>query len=82
MNRWECQHPECNRQVTGCGGAIGLRAIGWYFKPGPIIFCPIHRPDPIKCKDSTDEKPFLCSQCQGDEEAKRLQELIDSHGVT
>lgn len=49
MNLWECDHPDCNASAVGEGGAVGLRAIGWYFKPGPILYCPRHRPDAIPC---------------------------------
>jgi len=47
MNLWECDHPGCKCTAVGVGGAIGLRAIGWYFKRGPIIRCPNHRPDKL-----------------------------------
>jgi len=49
MNKWECEFPGCKSTAVGCGGAVGLRAIGWYFKPGPKIFCPNHRPDKEDC---------------------------------
>ncbi len=51
MNKWECEHPGCKRSCIGIGGAVGLIAIGWYFKPGKgialsaQIYCPEHRPD-------------------------------------
>lgn len=50
MNYWECDQSGCQSKSHGIGGAIGLRAIGWYFKKGegitrpPIIFCPQHSP--------------------------------------
>lgn len=44
MNIWDCQHPGCSRVAYGVGGAVGLRAIGWYFKIGPVILCPQHHP--------------------------------------
>lgn len=34
MNLWECCHSGCHTTATGKGGAVGLRAIGWYFEPG------------------------------------------------
>lgn len=50
MNIWECLFPECGLTVAGLGGAIGLRAIGWYYRKGagfsgPTIMCPRHRAD-------------------------------------
>lgn len=39
MNLWECDHRDpatgkrCRSVAYGCGGAIGLRAIGWHFEP-------------------------------------------------
>ena len=78
MNRWECQHEGCPNSVIGCGGAIGLRAIGWYYELGPLIFCPNHRPDGtlergnLHDPDAEDtDKP--CSLCQADAEARRIQ---------
>ena|ERR1700760_3915739 len=44
MNIWECHHPDCTNRVVGVGGAIGLRAIGWYFELGPVLYCPNHYP--------------------------------------
>ena len=51
LNVWECQHrgafadfQGCERRAYGLGGAVGLRAIGWYYQPGPEIFCPEHHP--------------------------------------
>lgn len=44
MNLWACEHPGCRVTATGEGGAVGLTAIGWWFQPGPIIFCPWHHP--------------------------------------
>ena len=54
MNLWECERPGCKSTAVGCGGAIGLRAIGWQFIAGetkmmmtlgPTILCPLHRTD-------------------------------------
>lgn len=33
MNKWECDFPGCKNTAVGCGGALGLRAVGWYFNP-------------------------------------------------
>ncbi|MAT84097.1 MAG: hypothetical protein CMD39_07380 [Gammaproteobacteria bacterium] len=50
LNLWECEHRGCTAAAAGTGGAVGLRAIGWYFRrgsggSGPTILCPNHRPD-------------------------------------
>lgn len=51
MNEWQCDEGGCMSKAVGVGGAIGLRAIGWYFKRGqhdkhgPVILCPLHRAD-------------------------------------
>jgi hypothetical protein len=84
MNLWECCEPGCPRKCVGCGGAIGLRAIGWYFVPGwgSNLFCPRHRPDGSTLRtelhgsqDGDDEgKP--CSSCQADAEATEIQERL------
>lgn len=37
MNKWECDFPGCKSSAVGCGGAIGLRAIGWHFQRGAPI---------------------------------------------
>ena len=88
VNRWECDQPGCDRQCVGTGGAIGLRAIGWWFLPGPRLFCPAHRPDPatepIGEPDPRDkwvgshgpEAPYPCSMCAADREADYLQDAI------
>lgn len=34
MNEWKCCESGCGTKVRGEGGAIGLRAIGWYFAAG------------------------------------------------
>ena len=71
MNRWECE--ACDQAATGIGGAIGLRAIGWYFRPGPVILCPRHRPDRVECRD----RPGVpCAICAAEAEAQRAQALI------
>jgi hypothetical protein len=84
MNLWQCDVPGCKITASGTGGAIGLRAIGWYFLPGPVIRCPAHRPDSIPCigdprttDDSVRGQP--CSQCQADIEAVIIQHAIKDH---
>jgi len=62
VNRWKCDHPDCTRECVGTGGAVGLRAIGWWFVYAGPIYCPAHRPDPI--------------HCAADQEAERWQKLI------
>jgi hypothetical protein len=60
------------------GGAMGLRAIGWYFKRGPVLFCPAHRPDAsILCKLAPKSKGMPCSQCTGIVEAEKFQQFIE-----
>lgn len=77
MNLWNCQAEGCKSTAVGCSGAIGLRAIGWYFEFGPLLFCPAHRPDPIdgdgKFLDCTEKN---CSQCAATQEAEKWQELM------
>lgn len=86
MNKWECEYPECTATAVGVGGAVGLRAIGWYFKrgdgvslKGPDIYCPFHRPDPIPCegKYSTDNHGNDCSECAGERQATGIQAFIN-----
>ena len=83
MNLWECAKQGCDAKVTGCGGAIGLRAIGWYFEPdymrGPTIFCPVHRPDMAPCVDpdtAPDERCGACPHCAADRDATHLQRVL------
>src|SRR5258706_14173648 len=54
MNQWNCEEQGCAASAIGCGGAIGLRAIGWQFELGrkaegfphpPMIRFPKHRID-------------------------------------
>lgn len=75
MNGWQCQAPGCTITAAGVGSAYGLRAIGWYFREGPIIFCPRHRPDPVVCHESID--PISCEICAATDEAKHWQDLIE-----
>lgn len=46
MNGWQCEYPGCPYKCVGVNGAMGLRAIGWYFVPGLTnnCFCPYHHP--------------------------------------
>lgn len=78
MNLWECEHPGCKNTAIGTGGAIGLTAIGWYFIPGPVILCPAHRPDGIRCTDpdGTDSPNGKCSICKAQLEADKIQSFI------
>lgn len=82
MNLWNCQHAGCDRTCCGVGGAVGLRAIGWYFKRGPIIFCPEHRPDGINGKGKyLDCHKKNCPQCKGSQEAEKWQALINKEAT-
>ena len=79
MNRWDCQEPGCENSCAGMGGAVGLRAIGWYFEPGPRIFCPFHRPDPAT---STEARYMGCTEdycapCRAQAVANFFQSLIE-----
>lgn len=80
MNKWECTHPDCDVTAVGAGGAIGLRAIGWWFEPGPLLFCPAHRPDPVPChqKDNRDHEGTPCRMCRAEDEASRHQKIIQA----
>ena len=79
MNKWECEHPGCTSAAVGVGGAVGLRAIGWWFELGPTLFCPVHRPTPILCRDEGDNRGKPCGQCAGEEEANLIQHAIRHH---
>ncbi len=85
MNAWTCNAHGCRSIAIGVGGAVGLRAIGWYFVPGgtadcdqhlrlPIILCPGHRPDPIKCKEIV--ALLECPLCRAEDVASELQKMI------
>jgi hypothetical protein len=58
----------------GTGGAVGLRAIGWWFVYGGPLLCPAHRPDPIACTQVREQTG--CQLCAADQEAERWQALI------
>jgi hypothetical protein len=64
MNKWECQAPGCRAVAFGTGGAIGLRAIGWHFRAGPILYCPVHHPAKLKCRDDPTRDCSLCFATQ------------------
>lgn len=77
MNLWECDFPGCKSKSVGVGGAIGLRAIGWYFKIGKGLFCPNHIPYPTEiCKDYGDVHG-KCPYCTAEKWASNLQKLIE-----
>lgn len=73
LDQWDCEHPGCESSAVGVGGALGLRAIGWYFVPGPIIFCPLHRLDPSEVKHEECDNSGPCSFCRAEQEAETLQ---------
>ena len=77
MNIWRCDFPGCDRSCVGTGGAVGLRAIGWWFVRGfqNNCFCPAHRPDPVKCLESAQES---CSACAGELEADKWQRQMQA----
>lgn len=74
MNRWHCGQHGCPSTAVGTGGAIGLRAIGWYFVRGPVLFCPVHRPDPtldrVNLHDRETDDGTPCSACASEIEAQ------------
>lgn len=78
MNKWECQGPDCTNSIVGVGGAMGLRAIGWYVVTGPVIFCPVCRPDPMPCVQTKERAGTSCTFCRGEQEAYSFQEAIRS----
>lgn len=94
MNRWQCDHHDCDVTATGAGGAIGLLAIGWWFGhtlegvggDGPYaLLCPAHRPDPVPCDqpyapESQHGKP--CPQCAAEHDTKEWQRIIQAEVVT
>jgi hypothetical protein len=83
VNLWECQHPGCKSTASGCGGAAGLIAIGWYFTPGYALFCPFHRPDPQTCEENPKDRPDPrpCSLCRAENVADAWQAQINlTHG--
>ena len=85
LNKWECEGRDangkrCDSTAIGTGGALGLRAIGWWFSIGGPIYCPVHRPDPITCRNPdgvADRVGVSCSLCAGDAEARTIQTVIE-----
>jgi len=59
--------------VVGVGGGIGLRAIGWWCRPGEAILCPPHRPDVRPCRDRPGQ---TCQLCAAEHEARWNQLLL------
>jgi hypothetical protein len=78
MSKWECGHHGCDVTAVGSGGAVGLRAIGWWFEPGPHLFCPAHRPDPSPCHQeyNAGNEGKSCPFCTAEAEAHGHQEAI------
>ena len=79
MNLWRCDYPGCTYEVIGLGSAVGLRAIGWYFMVGPVLFCPRHRPDKVSCADGMSDSSDDCEQCSlcaGEREAALWQWMM------
>jgi hypothetical protein len=79
VNLWECAEPDCKHIALGEGGALGLRAIGWYFVVGEPLKCPEHRPDGTldhNTRFCEVEPGQPCSSCQAEQEAARLQPMI------
>lgn len=74
MNLWECMHPGCKNTAVGVGSGYGLRAIGWYFKRGPTLYCPSHFPQTLPCKERPGNPP--CPFCAAESQEEPLQEMI------
>lgn len=84
MNLWECEHPGCKSTAVGVGGAVGLLAIGWYFRRGipSKLFCPIHRPDEIPCVELGEHLGKPCPTCAAEKVACALQAMaVDLGGM-
>ena len=90
MNKWECQEPGCESTAVGVKSAVGLVAIGWYARIVPgrhmDLFCPVHRPDGIPCKEQAgeyDTRTFAermnCSSCAAEQEALTWQHHMGIH---
>lgn len=85
MNRWTCDERGCTASAVGVAGAVGLRAIGWFFQRNPntmaTLFCPMHRPkvEAIQSRlhDGEDErnvgKVHACGVCAAEFDAARYQ---------
>jgi len=81
MNKWECSALGCDSFAVGFGGALGLRAVGWFFEVGKPLLCPLHRPDPTMERASDGVSSLCpaagpCTLCAADREAARLQYAI------
>lgn len=84
MKLWQCSHHGCSAQAAGTGGPIGLRAVGWYFVPGELLYCPMHRPDLVPCgafggANGSEPAGEMCSLCSAEIEADLLQHLVRAH---
>ncbi len=73
LNQWYCDQAGCRSSAVGVGGALGLRAVGWFFALGPIIRCPNHRPDPSNLKHEACETEGPCGYCRAEQEADAFQ---------
>lgn len=82
MNKWECNFPGCDVIAIGSGGAVGLRAIGWFFQLGSlrplraaVILCPAHNVDvaAIECRMHPGSP---CRSCAVEAAAMRIQAAI------
>lgn len=78
MNLWRCNAIGCDSTAVGTGGAVGLRAIGWWFKRGPILFCPRHRPDKEPGNSEYGCSRHSCGVCAGRREAAHRQAVIEA----
>lgn len=74
MNVWECGFDGCKRAVSGVGGCVGLRAIGWeviFHPPGsPRIRCPEHY------ASDADKVPTVMKRHMAEIEAVKIQEHL------
>lgn len=72
MNKWNCEHPNCKNECVGTGGAVGLRAIGWFFEIGfsKNIYCPFHHPNGFELADHNARtiQKVIESLCDDDQE--------------
>ena len=75
LNLWRCGAPDCDSTAVGVGGAIGLRAIGWWFEGGAEPLCPSHRPDGTlsRRQDMRCDVQGPCGHCAAEKEADRFQ---------
>jgi hypothetical protein len=78
MNKWECDYAGCGNSCVGTGGAVGLRAIGWWFVRGMSnnCFCPAHRPDSVPCLERKTGE--ACAPCAGELEADKWQRQMEA----